>query len=135
MVLDDFPYEGEYLKITKMRKPAPLFLRFGHFMSECNEPSLNWATGEYEKGISVYPAHLNDDGIVEVDAGWYGDIWNGWDTDSDNSYKHRAQYVLTGKVIAEGSDGEPVLQVSSIVVRGVRHPKAIAGIQIQEFDF
>lgn len=121
---DDFPYTHDETKIVAMRKPAPIFLRFGHFQSETGERSMNWHTGEYERGISVYPAFLVG-GMVRPISEWMDDIHGAWD-----SLKDRTRYVLTGRVVGEGSDGEPLLALSTIVIRGVESPHLIYGLPI-----
>lgn len=128
MILEDFPFNGETTKIVKMKKEMPIFIRFGHFQSETNERSLNWSTGEYEKGISVYPAILRD-GKAYIDENWLYDVALHWGV-----FRERTQYVLTGKHTNIGSDGEPVLHPSSIVIRGVKNQKLQAGIDIS-IDF
>lgn len=115
-MLEDFPYPGQNTKIVKLTKPLPLFIRFGHFQSETNERSLNWSTGEYERGISVYPAQLKY-GKVYVADDWLHEVQGSWDV-----FCERTQYVLTGRYNTTGSDGEPVLIPSSIVVRGIKGP-------------
>jgi len=75
---------------------------------------MNWSSGEYESGISVYMATINDNGSASVHPAYKLDVEEAW----ENHFKGRVQYALTGKVIAKGSDGEPVLMPSSIVIRG-----------------
>ena len=122
--IEDFPYTGESTKIVAFRKPMPVFIRFGHFQSETGERSMNWSTGEYERGISVYPASLID-GTAIPDSDWLLDIERAWDL-----LKDRTRYVLTGRVSGEGADGEPVLVPSSIVVRGVDCPRLRHGVAV-----
>ena len=108
------------LKIVKMKKSVDIFLRFGDFLSEVNERSFNWHTGEYEKGISVYPAKLENNVCVASD-GWTSEICIYW----DNIFSERNQYVLTGKTTGIGSDGEPLLVPSTIKIRGFYSPIGI----------
>lgn len=126
-VFQDWPYRGDTTKVVKMKKAVPLFIRFGHFKSECSEPSMNWGTGEYERGISVYPATLKAEDLVAPADEWIDEIQSHW----DEFFSERTQYVVSGKVIAEGSDGEPVLQTSSVVIRGVYSPAIAHGFKIQ----
>lgn len=125
-VYQDWPYRGDTTKVVTMKKAAPLFVRFGHFQSETREPSMNWGTGEYERGISVYPAIIKADGLVSPAGDWIDEIETNW----DKFFSDRVQYVVTGKVIAEGSDGEPVLMTSSVVIRGVYSPSIAHGFKI-----
>ena len=110
VVLNDWPYFGDTTRIVPMRKQAFLYIRFGHFGKE---RSFNHAVGEYEQGLSVYSAELVD-GVVRPKARWHDDISDAW-----HILEERTQYALTGRRIGEGSDGEPVLAVSSVVIRGI----------------
>ena len=115
VVLDEFPFWGDTTEVVPMRREKPLFVRFGHFQSETGETSLNHNTGIYEKGISVYPARLSEDEYVFIEPVWMSEVERCW----YGIYRDRVQYVLTGRVCGQGSDGEPLLQPSSITVRGV----------------
>jgi len=111
------------------RKEVPVFLRFGKFSRY--ERSFNFSTGKYEKGISVYPAKIAD-GVVELDDSQYRWMWvrinDMRDDDGVSLFNGRCVFVLTGKEIAKGSDGEPVLQPSSIRIL----PYSVALHKIQE---
>lgn len=115
------------IKITKMNKPTKVYIRFGDFLSEVNERSFNWHTGEYEKGISVYPAELIDN-ICHPSKEWSSEICIYW----DHIFSERNQYILTGKTNDNaGSDGEPLLVPSTIKIRGFYSPIGIQkGIKI-----
>ena len=104
----------ELFKVVKMRKQASVFLRFGYWSrAEC---SMNFSTGVYEKGLSVYPTMILPGNKVAIDWSWRVEV----DAHclSIPDFANRAIFALTGKVIDEGNDYEPVLQLSSIVVRG-----------------
>lgn len=103
--------EDEQWNTTPPRKPVPVFLRFGKFSRR--ERSYNWATGEYERGISVYPAVLDND-VVHIHEDWQSDIERY--LEGEPVFTGRCVFVLTGKETAKGSDGEPLLQPSSIRV-------------------
>lgn len=129
MLLEDFPYSGETTHIKKLLKTTvPLFLRFGHFQSQTGECSMNWATSAYENGICVIPAELVD-GRVRPHPDWLGYLEGFWEI-----FSQRTVYILTGRLSTidggKGSSGEPVLQPSSIVVRGVQSPRLKAGLPV-----
>ncbi|MET4695232.1 hypothetical protein [Endozoicomonas lisbonensis] len=129
MVIEDYPYTGDTIIVKKMTKTMPIFLRFGHFQSETGEKSINWLTGEYENGICVIPAKLVN-GKVTPDEDWINYLKESWDI-----FSERTVYALTGRTSTidggTGSAGEPVLQPSSIVVRGIQSPKMTVGIEIE----
>ena len=91
----------EWPKAVKPRQtPREVFIRFGRW-SSC---SYNACTGDKEKGVSVYPAIL-EDGVVRLEGSDFdipGQVLAG-----------RCVFAVTGTVNGMGSDGEPVL-------RGVR---------------
>jgi hypothetical protein len=109
--------EDEQWDTALPRKAVPVFLRFGKFSRY--ERSFNFATGEYEKGISVYPAKITEDGVV-LDDSEYRWMWirinDMRDNDGVSLFNGRCVFVLTGKEVAKGSDGEPLLRPSSIRV-------------------
>ena len=129
MEIENYPYSGEITTIKKLnKKTVPLFLRFGHFQSQSGERSMNWATMEYENGICVIPAEWVD-GKVQPHPDWVGYLQDFWDI-----FSERTVYVLTGRVSTieggRGSSGEPVLQPSSIVIRGIQSPKLKVGLEV-----
>lgn len=77
------------------KRPDRVYIRFGRWSSR----SYNHATGERERGVSVYRAELHDDGSVSLAETVPGKILNG-----------RVCFVVTGKEVGIGSDGEPLLQ-------------------------
>ncbi len=112
MIENQLLYPGGMPPVLRdMRGSPKIYIRFGNYYSECTEHSLNWATGDYERGTSVYPAEIID-GCASILKNWHEEI-----KDSYERLKDRNIWVLTGKHLCEGSDGEPVLQTSSIVAR------------------
>ncbi len=87
---------------------------------------MNWTTGEYERGTSVYPGKFNDRGMIELD--WDDPDMDRWDVDSE-LLDGKLWWPVTGKEICRGSDGEPVLQCSSVVAR----PYALS-VDIKKFE-
>ncbi len=75
---------------------------------------MNWTTGEYERGTSVYPAKFVADGVVGLD--FEDDEMRRWDIDHE-AMEGRLWWPVTGKEVCRGSDGEPVLQPSSVTAR------------------
>lgn len=88
------------------RTPTEVFVRFGKWSR--NWRSRNFITGEKEKGLSVYNAILKD-GIVYL----IGDDWSMNPALTAKACAHllsgRLAFVVTGKVVGQGSDGEPLL--------------------------
>lgn len=86
--------------IPVRKSPANVYLRFGLW----ERRSMNWGNGTYERGISAYPAVLVG-GVADFD----------WD-DPDMQWgdmaalEGRLVFVVTGREVCKGSDGEPVLQ-------------------------
>jgi hypothetical protein len=74
---------------------------------------MNWHTGEYERGVSVYPAKLNDDGAAEFD------YTNFWVVGDYAALEGRCVWVVTGKRVGTGYDEEPVLMPSTVVARQI----------------
>ncbi len=91
-----------------------VYLRFGLF-SPSNCRSLNFRTGAYERGLSVYRAELRD-GVVCLDDF----IPNAY----AEELRGRLVWAVTGREVAEGSDGEPIL-------RGVKLVKAPIAISVK----
>ena len=101
-------------KLVQLRKTATrLYIRAG--MWSTGERSMNWTTGKYERGTSVYPAKLADDGGLELD---WDDRWMYWH-DYSEGLKGRLFWAGTGTEICRGTDGEPVLRCSSVVARQI----------------
>lgn len=97
----------ELPKMSWPRKPpAEVFIRFGRWAS--NDPrSRNFSTWERERGLSVYEAKLVN-GAVELVA----------PDEVQEAVFGRLAFAVTGKRVAAGSDGEPVL----INVRALSYP-------------
>lgn len=79
------------------KTPNKVYLRFGRWSTR----SKNHATGDLERGVSVYPARLIDGRTVELDT----DIDIPW-----HLVKDRLVFPVMGKFICYGSDGEPVIR-------------------------
>ncbi len=100
MILEIF---GERYPIHWPRKkPTKVYIRYGLFSNR--EVSSNHATGEDEKGISAYPAEMDGDCVT---------LAAGIETCESLKGQGRLCFPITGREVATGSDGEPVL-------RGVR---------------
>ncbi len=106
---------------------APLFIRFGRPPKEGQ--SRNYATGMLERGISAYQAEYNPDtGLMEYagDTGLGGAVIHLMLTG-------KQAYLLTGRVVGTGSDGEPLLAEVSVVAKlkpeqnGFAIPKSARG--------
>lgn len=79
------------------KQPEVVFIRFGRWSAR----SLNHSTGEYEAGVSVYPATLQD-GVARLQG-------EDFDIPISGIYG-RLTFIVTGTVVGIGSDGEPVLR-------------------------
>jgi len=85
-------------KFVKPRKvPNQVYLRFGRWSVR----SINFATGQQEPGVSVYPAHLIDGMVFLKDV----DAPIPW-----RRLEGRLAFVVTGDECGYGSDGEPCLR-------------------------
>lgn len=81
------------------KPPQEVFVRFGLWEPRYNQ-SLNFATGEHERGLSVYPATLDGDLTVKILD----------DFDVSELVEGRLAFAVTGRVVGTGSDGEPLLK-------------------------
>ena len=86
--------------IHRMPRTAPraVYIRLGRW----GHKSRNHATGQMELGVSVYPARILEENIVELDDRCFEipvDLVRG-----------RVAFVVTGEEVGTGSDGEPVLR-------------------------
>ena len=93
---------NDIYSVSWPRKSLKVYLRFGMFSS--GEVSSNHHTGDVELGLSVYPANLENN-IVKAQS--IKDICPWVESQG------RMAFVVTGREVGIGSDGEPVL-------RGVR---------------
>ncbi len=91
------------------KPPAQVFVRFGLWEPSHNQ-SLNFATGENEGGLSVYPGIL--DGLFVSLAP---------DVDVSPLVEGRLAFPVTGRVVGTGSDGEPLLKA----VRALPYPLSV----------
>lgn len=96
---------------THAYKPGmPVFVRYGLWGSDWSSRghSFNHGTGEREQGLSVYRGKLVD-GAVELHDTEY----------IPQRYKEelsgRFAFPVTGEVIGQGSDGEPVLRAVKLL--------------------
>lgn len=95
--------------VQARRMPAQVFIRFGKFSRA--QPSINFSNGKDERGLSVYPARLVD-GVAElVDD----DQLELTAADCATVLSGRCVFVVTGKVVGRGSDGEPLLRQVKLV--------------------
>jgi hypothetical protein len=118
--------DDEGLSLREPRKrPEHVYLRFGKFSKR--ERSLNHATHEYERGVSVYRATL-DNGIVSLinDPALFWTV-----AESIEALHGRMIFPVTGKEqYSLGSDGEPVLTAIRLLPYAIDYnsiPKALKG--------
>ncbi len=107
--------DDEKLQYRVERKaPKSVYLRFGRF-SRTGERSMNHATGEYERGISVYRGILSDGVVTLIDD----PNLHLTPEESAELLRDRLVFAVTGREHSErGSDGEPLL----IGIRLVSYP-------------
>jgi len=79
--------------------PEQVFVRFGMWDTGSNR-SYNWHPLSAEGGLSVYRGVLGDDLVVGVAEG----------EDVSPLVAGRFAFAVTGRVVGEGSDGEPLLK-------------------------
>lgn len=115
----NFRAEQARLRAQAEREGTPVFIRFGR--PPRSGRSRNWRDGSLEDGVSCYAGWKMSDGSVILD-------WRGIDVGSALCIARspRPAYVLTGPVVGYGSDGEPVIAVTSakrlgddVVIRAV----------------
>lgn len=108
--------DEERLEIMRPRNLQKVYIRFGKFSR--NQRSMNHATGQMEKGLSVYNARLEDDGTVSLIA----EDWSLSLTAKDcaGSLQGRLAFVVTGEEIAQGSDGEPLILRPRLLNHAIR---------------
>ena len=107
------------------KPPEKVYVRFGLFSKGLR--SLNHSTGKKERGLSVYNARMEEDETVSliVDD----------PTLSLNPLKCAAQlrgrlvWIVTGREVRKGSDGEPVLVAVRILPYRIRHDSIPAEIK------
>jgi hypothetical protein len=122
--------DEEGLEITRPRNPQKVYIRFGKFSK--GHRSMNHATGQMEKGLSVYNARLEADDTVSLIA----DDWSLSLTAKDcgKRLQGRLAFVVTGEKIAQGSDGEPVLRRVRLLHHAIRHESLPAEVKEQPKD-
>jgi hypothetical protein len=107
--------------ILQSTKPEEkIFIRFGKLPR--GEKSKNFATGQLEKGVSVFPTEYNRlTGKYSFDEN-YGIV-----SDAHMGYVIAGErpYAVTGEVVGKGSDGEPVL----------RNVKKVGDLELSEDGF
>lgn len=100
-------WEERLVQVSRL--PEQVFIRFGKFSRLL--PSINFSNGKDERGLSVYPARLVD-GVAElVDD----DQLELTPADCASVLSGRCVFVVTGKVVGRGSDGEPLLKQVKLV--------------------
>ena len=94
-------------------KDAPyqnVFIRFGHLPK--NGKSKNYATGESEAGVSCYSAEW------DIISGCYHRGSEGLEGAALTYLIKGAEiYLITGRKIGKGSDGEPLIEDAEIVAK------------------
>jgi hypothetical protein len=96
-----------------------VFIRFGH--PPKSGVSMNHATGQPEKGVSVFPAEVDPltgaANFIEDGTGGSAHIAAAF-----GGYGNKA-YLVSGEVVGRGSDGEPVLRNLKVLERITYDPK------------
>lgn len=91
--------------IKSLPRPAhrvdDIYIRFGNLPK--GGKSRNWASGEYERGVSVYRAHYN------VSTGTYQPFGALPGAEIAHLLRGSKIWLVTGDKIGAGSDGEPLL--------------------------
>lgn len=115
--------EDERLTLTVPKHmPEQVFIRFGKWAR--NMRSINHVTGERERGLSVYNARIEPDGTISLIADDYSMKAGVTAEACASSLSGRLCFVVTGKVVGQGSDGEPVLTGVRLLPYAIR-PQSI----------
>jgi hypothetical protein len=120
--LEDERHEMKWPRKT----PSKVYVRFGLFSKGLR--SFNHSTRKKERGLSVYNARMEEDGMVSliVDD----------PTLKLNPLKCAAQllgrlvWIVTGREVGKGSDGEPLLVEVRILPYGIRYESIPAEIKL-----
>jgi len=114
--------EEERIQWIKPRAPVSVYLRFGKWGSRPR--SINFHTGETERGLSVYRAEMVSDGVVRLAE----DDNLVWDVhDYAEMLEGRLVFAVTGKEVGKGSDGEPLITTVKLLPYAIEYesfPKA-----------
>ena len=97
------------------KEPDRVYIRFGLF--DRNRCSYNFYLSVKERGLSVYRATLHDDGTVSLDNDKTLLVPP---HDVSTSIRDRFVFVLAGKEVGTGSDGEPVIRGPKLMPYAVR---------------
>jgi hypothetical protein len=119
--LEDERHEMKWPRKT----PSKVYVRFGEFSKGAR--SFNHSTRKKERGLSVYNARMEEDETVSliVDD----------PTLKLNALKCAAQlrgslvWIVTGREVGKGSDGEPLLVAVRILPYRIRHDSIPAEIK------
>lgn len=98
------------IEFNKSDRPKQLYLRFGRLPEDGR--SSHVITGRKEKGVSVYEAKPNLFGEYQVDLDAMKFPYVGAALQAE-----REGYLVEGREVGRGSDGEPLLQDAKIVRR------------------
>jgi hypothetical protein len=118
--------EDEHHEMKWPRKtPSKVYVRFGLFSK--GSRSFNYSTKKKERGLSVYNARMEEDCTVSliVDD----------PTLKLNPFKCAAQlvghlvWIVSGREVGKGSDGEPLLVEVRILPYRIRHDSIPAEIK------
>lgn len=84
-----------------------IYIRFGTLPK--GGRSRNWASGEYERGVSVYRAHYN------INTGTYQPFGALPGAEIAHLLRGSKIWLVTGDKVGTGSDGEPLLSNIKII--------------------
>ena len=87
--------------------------------------SYNYRDERQEEGLSVYDAMFDENGSYMIIAG------NGYLRFGAATYSNRPAYKVSGKLVGEGTDGEPLLV--NIYDVSALPPDAFSGICSQDY--
>ena len=105
--------------------PTKVYIRFGQFSKGLR--SLNHATRKKERGLSVYNARLEEDGTVSLIVN--DPTLKRNPLESAAQLRGRLVWVVTGREVAVGADGEPLLVEVRILPYAIRYDSIPAEIK------
>jgi 8-oxo-dGTP pyrophosphatase MutT (NUDIX family) len=86
----------------------PVYLRVGTW-NPATERSGNYAAGKMEKGVSVYALGPHGDPVVPPEGEWAADDLR------DRMRGDEPKFLVQGKLVGRGNDGEPLLRKVRVV--------------------